>query len=103
MFNVQAAQVFRSCTGALSSRTLARSSASAVGRRAAYGVRSRNYSDDKSKSADQSKQTEETESVEEKEKDEVEVSPEDSLLHKLKAEEAKVTDCMVSYTPRHPR
>ena len=30
------------------------------------------------------------------EKDEVEVSPETTLLHQLKAEEAKVADCMVS-------
>ncbi|KAI0673002.1 GrpE-domain-containing protein [Trametes maxima] len=93
MFNAQAVQVFRSCTGALSSRTLARSSATAVGRRAALGMKSRHYSDDKSKSAEQSKQTE-AENEEPAEKDEVEVSPDDALVHKLKAEEAKVADCM---------
>ena len=38
------------------------------------------------------------ENSEEKEKDEVEVSPETTLLHKLKAEESKVADCMVSLT-----
>ena len=32
---------------------------------------------------------------EENEKDEVEVSPDTTLLHKLKAEEAKVAECMV--------
>ncbi|KAI0636753.1 GrpE-domain-containing protein [Trametes polyzona] len=95
MFNAQAAQIFRSCTGALSSRTIARSSATAVSRRAALGARSRYYSDDKSQSADQSKKTEtENSEAEANEKDEVEVSPETSLLHKLKAEESKVADCM---------
>ncbi|KAI0647266.1 GrpE-domain-containing protein [Trametes meyenii] len=93
MFNAQAVQVFRSCTGALSSRTLARTSATSVGRRAALGMRSRHYSDDKSKSAEQSKQAE-AEKEEAEEKDEVEVSPDDALVHKLKAEEAKVADCM---------
>lgn len=101
MFNAQAASLFRSATGALSSRTLARTSAAAVGRRAAFGVRSRNYSD-KSQSADQSKKAETEESdPEENEKDEVEVSPETTLLHKLKAEEAKVADCMVGPVMPH--
>ncbi|KAI8989650.1 GrpE-domain-containing protein [Trametes punicea] len=95
MFNAQAAQLFRSCTGALSSRTLARSSATAFGRRAALGMRSRHYSDDKAQSTEQAQkaETENTE-AEANEKDEVEVSPETELLHKLKAEEAKVADCM---------
>ncbi|KAL1944658.1 hypothetical protein VTO73DRAFT_3088 [Trametes versicolor] len=93
MFNAQAAQIFRSATGSLSSRTLARPSTTAAARRAALGMRSRHYSDDKSQSAEQSKKTE-TENSEENEKDEVEVSPETSLLHKLKAEETKVADCM---------
>lgn len=103
MFNAQAAQIFRSATGSLSSRTLARPSTTAAARRAALGMRSRHYSDDKSQSAEQSKKTE-TENSEENEKDEVEVSPETSLLHKLKAEETKVADCMVStHKPLTPR
>ncbi|KAI0372879.1 GrpE nucleotide exchange factor [Pilatotrama ljubarskyi] len=62
-------------------------------------MRSRYYSDDKSQStAEQSEQSNKAETensdAEAKEKDEVEVSPETSLLHKLKAEEAKVADCM---------
>lgn len=66
-------------------------------------MRSRHYSDDKSQSAEQSKKTE-TENSEENEKDEVEVSPETSLLHKLKAEETKVADCMVrTHKPLTPR
>ncbi|KAI0819508.1 GrpE-domain-containing protein [Trametes gibbosa] len=94
MFNAQAASIFRSATGALSSRTLARTSAAVAGRRAAFGVRSRHYSD-KSQSADPSKKADAEENdPEENEKDEVEVSPETTLLHKLKAEEAKVADCM---------
>ena len=93
MFNSQAAQVFRSCTGALSSRTLARSSVNAVGRRAAFAARSRYYSD-KAESAEGSKKAEEGE------KDEVDVSPETTLLNKLKEEEAKVADCMVSILSR---
>ncbi|OSD08636.1 GrpE-domain-containing protein [Trametes coccinea BRFM310] len=92
MFNAQAAQIFRSCTGALSSRTLARSATPAVARRAALAMSSRHYSDDKSQSADKSgAQNGEAEA---NEKDEVEVSPETELLHKLKAEESKVADCM---------
>ena len=95
MFKNQAAQVFRSCTGALSSHTLARSSVNAVSRRTALGMRSRYYSD---------KPAEPTESknTDENEKDEVEVSPETSLLHKLKEEEAKVADCMVSTSVTRP-
>ncbi|RDX56535.1 GrpE-domain-containing protein [Lentinus brumalis] len=91
MFNTQAAQAFRSCTGALSSRTLARTSVNVAGRRAALAMRSRHYSD-KAQSSDESKKPEEN--SEEQEKDEVEVSPETTLLHKLKAEETKVADCM---------
>lgn len=56
-------------------------------------MRSRHYSD-KSSSSEESKKTEE--SSEENEKDEVDVSPESSLLKQLKAEEAKTADCMVS-------
>ena len=97
MFNTQAAQAFRSCTSALSSRTLTRSSVNAVGRRAAFAARSRYYSD----KAEASKKSGEGE--EGKEKDEVEVSPETTLLNKLKEEEAKTADCMVSihYIIRH--
>ena len=95
MFNTQAAQAFRSCTGALSSRTLARTSVNAAGRRTAFAMRSRQYSD-KAQSSEEAKKPEEN--SEEKEKDEVEVSPETTLLHKLKAEESKVADCMVSLT-----
>ncbi|CDO72919.1 hypothetical protein BN946_scf185002.g104 [Trametes cinnabarina] len=92
MFNAQAVQIFRSCTGALSSRTLARSATPAVARRAALAMSARHYSDDKSQSEEKTEaQNGETEA---KEKDEVEVSPESELLHKLKAEEAKVADCM---------
>ncbi|KAI0664611.1 GrpE-domain-containing protein [Cubamyces menziesii] len=90
MFNAPAAQIFRSCTGALSSAALARSSATAVGRRAAFAARSRHYSDDKSQSAEQSTSSE----AETQEKDQVDVSPESELLNKLKAEEGKVADCM---------
>ncbi|KAH9945925.1 GrpE-domain-containing protein [Epithele typhae] len=86
MFNAQAVQAFRSCTGALSSRTLARSSVNAVGRTVAFASRSRYYSD---KAGSSSKVEEE-----EKEKDSVDVSPDAELLSKLKAEEAKVADCM---------
>ncbi|KAI0724015.1 GrpE-domain-containing protein [Cerioporus squamosus] len=91
MFNTQAAQVFRSCTGALSSRTLARTSVNAAGRRAALAMRPRHYSD-KAQSSDEAKKPEEN--SQENEKDEVEVSPETTLLHKLKAEETKLADCM---------
>ncbi|KAI0807605.1 GrpE-domain-containing protein [Fomes fomentarius] len=87
MFNAKAASVFRSCTSALSSRTLARSSVNAVGRRAAIPTRSRYYSD-------KAQSSEDPKPAEESEKDEVEVSPETTLLHKLKAEETKVADCM---------
>ncbi|KAI0748348.1 GrpE-domain-containing protein [Daedaleopsis nitida] len=87
MFNTQAASVFRSCTNALSSRTLARSSVNASSRRAALAMRSRYYSD-------KAPPSEESQPAEESEKDEVEVSPETTLLKQLKAEEAKVADCM---------
>ena len=90
MFNPHALQAFRSCTGALSSRTLARSSLNAVSRRTAVAVRSRYYSD---------KAAKDPQPAEESEKDEVEVSVESELADKLKAEEAKVADYMVSTTP----
>ncbi|KAI0709484.1 GrpE-domain-containing protein [Earliella scabrosa] len=87
MFNAQAASAFRSCTAALSSRTLARSSVNVARRRAAFAMSSRHYSD-------KAPSPEDPKPAEESEKDEVEVSPETTLLHKLKAEEAKVADCM---------
>ncbi|TBU35755.1 GrpE-domain-containing protein [Dichomitus squalens] len=88
MFNIHAVQAFRSATGALSSRTLARSSLNAVSRRAAVGtMRSRYYSD-------QTKNAQDPIPAEETEKDEVEVSVEAELGKKLKEEEAKVADCM---------
>ena len=91
MFNTHAVQAFRSATSALSSRTLARSSLNAVSRRAAAAgmMRSRYYSD-------QAKSSEDPKPAEESEKDEVEVSVEAELGKKLKEEEAKVADCMVS-------
>ncbi len=52
-------------------------------------MRSRYYSD-------KAQSSEDPKPAEESEKDEVEVSPETTLLHKLKAEETKVADCMVS-------
>ncbi|PIL24196.1 transporter [Ganoderma sinense ZZ0214-1] len=85
MFNTQAVQAFRSCTGALSSRTLARSSLNAVSRRTAVAIRPRYYSD---------KAAKDPQPAEETEKDEVEVSVETELANKLKAEEAKVADYM---------
>ncbi|KAI1794575.1 GrpE-domain-containing protein [Ganoderma leucocontextum] len=85
MFNTHAVQAFRSCTSALSSRTLARSSLNAVSRRSAVAMRSRHYSD---------KAAQDSETAEESEKDEVEVSVEAELVNKLKAEEAKVADYM---------
>ena len=46
--------------------------------------------------SDKAPSSEDPKPAEESEKDEVEVSPETTLLHQLKAEEAKVADCMVS-------
>ncbi len=87
MFNTHAVHAFRSCTGALSSRTLARSSLNAVSRRTTAAMRSRHYSDQAAK---------DPQPAEESEKDEVEVSVETELANKLKAEEAKVADYTVS-------
>ncbi|OBZ69071.1 GrpE, mitochondrial [Grifola frondosa] len=89
MSYAQAVQLFRSCTGALSSRNLARTSVHAIGRRAVVGMRY--YSDNGDKSAEQKKNETEEKEDEDEEKP-VEVSPETALLHKLKAEEAKVAD-----------